>query len=129
MRLEVDLMRQGALRHYPSSAEEGGPVQLPTTETSGVLFAEYTFPKDRFLLGAKLDLSQRILAQTQRLVSNQQTISMQLRYRLAPIYGVSLHASCAYRINETPDPYTYLFSNGNQMMFSTGLVWDFTLRK
>lgn len=129
VRLELDAMAQNSFRYYPGSELESPQMQQRTNEYSLVGDAMYLFPGDRFMLGGKYAYDKRNLTSSGTTVTEQQTISMQLRYNLSKKYGITVHTTGAYRLNNTPVQYGSLFTDQNQTMFSAGFIWDFTLRR
>ena len=125
LKLECDLMAQNSFRHYRSENESAADIQRKTSEYSIVGFAEYAFPGDKFLLAGKYAYDKRKDAESNDVITKEQTISMQLRYKLSQKYGLTLHGAAAYRISDTPEKYQYSFSDIDKKMFNIGITWDF----
>ncbi|MGL4994083.1 MAG: porin [Bacteroidales bacterium] len=126
LKFELDLFRQNSMRYYSGLAQDDGSIQARTTERSLVGFAEYIFPGDRFLLGVKGALDGRKLSDSGDVVANELTASAQLRYRLFPKYGVTLHIVYAHCFDRSNGKYGTQFDGKDSDMLHTGLVWDFT---
>jgi len=128
VRLELDACQHNAMRYYTLSDANKGQYQAKTTERSLVAFAEYTFPGDRFLFGVKGAYDKRFKTDGGDMVNKQLTTSAQLRYRLFPRYGVSVHAAYAHKFDRSNETYATDWAGNEQDMFYTGLIWDFTTK-
>lgn len=129
VRMELDLMAQNSFRSYASNNPETPAYQQRTNECSLVGYAAYIFPGDRFMLGGKCALDRRSLASGDDMITNQKTLSMELRYNMSEKYGITLHGTGAYRLNNTPAAYQTSFTDKDEAMFSLGFIWDFTFKK
>lgn len=127
IKIDLDLSRQNGMRFYTDA--EKGRYQAKTTERSAVGFAEYTFPGNRLLFGLKGALEKRFISETEENVTRQLTTSAQLRYRLLPRYGITLHAVYAHRFESANERFGADWPGRDQDSFSTGLVWDFTHKR
>lgn len=125
--VELDLMFHQSLRYYAEETREVA-TQKSTRERALVCFTEYTFPNDRFQLGAKYAYDTRFLTKEKIELVDQQTFSLQLRYALSKQYGVKLHATAAYQRTNSNADYSYLFPTKDQGLYSAGFTWDFTYR-
>lgn len=130
IKLELDYMHQQAYRYLYSENIETedddnyGP-QYFSTERTAIAFLEWTLPNKRLSLGIKEAFDYR--TSLSRLSTERWTTSAQIRYKLFPKYGLSLHAAYAYRIDKTPREFQEEdFPGVNSNLFLTGFVWDFT---
>ncbi|MGL4518703.1 MAG: hypothetical protein ACRCUJ_03095 [Phocaeicola sp.] len=125
--VELDLMFHQSYRYYANATREAA-TQKKTHEHALVCFTEYTFPNNRFQLGAKYAYDTRYLSEEKTQLVDQQTISLQLRYALSKQYGIKLHATAAYQRTNSHADYSYLFPTKDQGLYSAGFTWDFTYR-
>ncbi|MGL4852143.1 MAG: hypothetical protein ACRC3Z_05800 [Phocaeicola sp.] len=125
--LELDLMFHESFRYYANQSRDAS-TQKETHEHALICFGEYTFPDNRFQLGAKYAYDTRYLVKEKTQLVDQQTFSLQFRYALSQRYGIKLHATAAYQHTNSHTDYAYLFPVKNQGMYSAGFTWDFTYR-
>lgn len=127
-KIELDAARHNAMRYYSHPELELGHYQAKTTERTYIAFAEYNFPGDRFQLGVKGALDRRSITESNETVNKQLTTSTQLRYRLLPKYGISLHAVYGHVFDRSNKKYAADWKGTEQNIFATGMVWDFTTK-